>query len=89
MSLERFYDFRQKEVINVCDGVRLGFVCDLEFEISGRIVSLIVLEQKNGFRFFGKCREFRIPWKCIRRIGDDIILVEVNNIETLSITFDS
>ena len=77
--IERFCELKQKEVINVCDGCRLGFVCDLEFEPkTGKIVSIIVPEGGKGWSLFGKEREYRIPWKCITKIGDDIILVQVD-----------
>ncbi|MCQ4726086.1 YlmC/YmxH family sporulation protein [Anaerotignum faecicola] len=76
--METFSCFRKKEVINVCDGMRLGYVCDLELDLrSGKICKIIVPE---GNRFFGvlcREREFRIPWDCIRRIGDDVILVDI------------
>ena len=36
-------DMREKEIINLRDGCRLGSVCDIEFDTcSGTIVSLIV-----------------------------------------------
>lgn len=78
-KIERFCELKQKEVINVCDGCRLGFVCDLEFEPkTGKIVSLIVPESGKGWSLFGREREYRIPWKCITKIGDDIILIQVD-----------
>ena len=77
--METFCALKQKEVINVCDGLRLGFVCDIEFDIrSGRICKIIVPESARCWNFFGHDREYRIPWECIRRIGDDIILVDVD-----------
>lgn len=82
--LERFTDLRQKEVINVCDGCRFGYVCDIEFDpCSGRIVTLIIPEEGKFWGVFCKEKEYRIPWNCIRKIGDDIILVEVNTEEIL------
>ncbi len=36
-------DLRNKEVINLCDGRRLGFVCDAEVDLdNGRIISILV-----------------------------------------------
>ena len=36
--MNRTSDFRQKEVININDGKRLGFVCDVEINLkSGRV----------------------------------------------------
>jgi sporulation protein, YlmC/YmxH family len=76
--METFCCFRKKEVINICDGMRLGFVCDLEIDIRhGKICKIIVPEGNRYIGFFCREREFRIPWECIRKIGDDIILVDV------------
>lgn len=82
--METFSCFRKKEVINICDGQRLGFVCDLEFdECTGRIIRIIVPECGKYLGFFGREREFRIPWQCIKKISNDIILVDVN-VETVT-----
>ena len=41
--MEKFSDLQEKEVINICDGRRLGFVGDLELDIpSGKIRTLII-----------------------------------------------
>ena len=71
-------DFRDKEVINICDGRRLGYVIDVEFDvISGKILSIVLPGQKGGLLGFGKCEDIHIDWCKIQRIGDDIILVDV------------
>ena len=45
MKWERFSCLQEKEVINICDGRRLGCVCDLEMDaISGKICTLIIPE---------------------------------------------
>ncbi len=70
-------DFRDKEVVNICDGERLGYVIDVQFDVcDGRIIS-IVLPGDRGFFGFGRCNDILIPWDKIRRIGEDIILVEI------------
>ena len=67
---------RQKEVINISDGKRLGFVCDVGFDLEeGQIQSLIVPgESRMGL--FGKSQDIIIPWDSIRKIGNDIVLVD-------------
>lgn len=73
----RIVDLKCKEVINICDGSRLGFVCDCEIDICcGRIVSIIVPGPCWFFGLFGRGEDYIIPWDDIKRIGDDIILVE-------------
>lgn len=76
---ERFSALRCKEVINVSDGCRLGYVSDLELELeTGRVLALVVPCPGRFFGLFGSREEYVIPWPCIRRIGDDIVLVDVN-----------
>ena len=47
----RFADFRCKEVINICDGCRLGYVGDVECRLpDGQLTALII---PGPYRFFG------------------------------------
>lgn len=79
MRKECFAGLTEKEVINICDGSRLGRVCDLEVEMpSGKICTLIVPEEGSKWNFFACSRVYMVPWSCVRQIGDDIILVEVD-----------
>lgn len=74
----RFSELRCKEVINIPDGRRLGYVSDLELEAErGQILSLTVPCPSRFFGLFGAGGYYVIPWPCIRRIGDDLILVDV------------
>ena len=66
---------KDREVINVCDGRRLGCVCDAQFDLcGGRLTALIVAGECN-FLGISKGDDVLIPWSCIERIGDDIIIV--------------
>ena len=74
---QRFTDLRCKEVINISDGCRLGYVGDLDIRIpEGEITAIIVPGPLKFFGLLGRGEEFYIPWRCIKRIGDDVILVE-------------
>jgi len=71
------YDLRQKEVINTNDGVRYGFVSDLVIDESeGKIKTLIVPGPGRVLGVFGRDQEYRIPWSKIKKIGEDIVLVD-------------
>ena len=73
----RFSNLKCKEVVNVCDGCRLGYVCDVEVDCRcGQICAIIVPGKGRCFGLLGHGEDFVIPWKCIRQIGDDIILIE-------------
>ena len=75
----RIADLRCKEVINICDGQRLGFVYDAAInQVTGQVVAIIVPGPCRYFGMFGHEDDYVIPWECIRRIGDDIILIEVS-----------
>ncbi len=72
----RITELSCKEVINVCDGTRYGYVNDVEVDIAcGSIVSLIIHTSKLT-SLFSKCDDIIIPWEAIKRIGDDLILVD-------------
>lgn len=74
----RLWDLKQKEVINVCDCKRLGCVSDVSIdECDGCIKALIVPGPPRLCGFLGRDIEYVIPWKCVKQIGDDIILVDV------------
>lgn len=73
----RVTDLSCKEVVCISDGSRLGFVSDVEVEVpEGRVCAIVVPGRCKFFGFFGRVEDFVIPWGCIRRIGDDIILVD-------------
>ena len=89
MKWERFSCLREKEVINICDGKRLGCTCDLEIDAAtGKICTLIIPEECGKWNFFGKERAYFVPWRCVKRIGDDIILVEVDREDILCVDGD-
>ena len=80
----RLAQLRYKEVININDGTRLGYVGDVELlPEEGRATALIVPGPPRFFGLFGRSEEYYIPWECIRRMGDDIILVEVDGEDIL------
>jgi len=79
----RLTDLKNKEVICICNGCRLGFVSEVEFDIcSGRIVAVLVPGEMKIFSF-GRCEEIRIYWDQIEKIGPDIILVDIKPEELL------
>lgn len=77
MAFDRVADLQKKEVINITDGKRLGFVYDVEIDLeTGRIGSIIIPGGYRFFGLFGKGEEYIVNYEQIKKIGDDIILVE-------------
>ena len=71
-------DFKHKEVINIKDGKRLGFVQDVCADLeSGMITSIIVPGNNKILYMFSGSNEIVIEWSNIKCIGDDVILVEI------------
>ena len=71
-------DFKHKEVINIKDGKRLGFVQDVCADLeSGMITSIIVPGNNKILNMFSDSNEIVIEWSNIKCIGDDVILVEI------------
>ena len=72
----RIADLQCKEVVNVCDGARMGYVNDVELDVNtGRLVAIVVPGPWNLSCLFAKGEEYVVPWSQIEKIGDDIILV--------------
>ncbi len=69
-------DMELKEVINVVDGVIIGFIVDLEIEPnSGQIFSIFVQQRAGLGNLFSKRECIRIPWDQIIKIGENVIIV--------------
>ena len=74
----RISELRYKEIINVCNGHRLGYVCDAEIDVAtGQVIALIVPGPCRFFGLFWREDDYILPWECISRIGDDIIIIDV------------
>jgi YlmC/YmxH family sporulation protein len=72
-------DLRTKDVINVLDGRRMGFIGDLELDLErGRIKDVVIMGASHLLGLFGRERDTVIPWSQIRKIGQDVILVEID-----------
>lgn len=72
-------ELRVREVVNVLDGRRLGYIGDMDIELeSGRIRALVVPGQSKVLGLFGKDTEIYIPWDRVVKIGADVILVELD-----------
>lgn len=76
-------DFRQKEVINIATGQRIGYISDVDIDMDkGTLNSVIIPGSGKLFGLFGGEKDIVIPWEAIRTIGDDIILVDYNDFPT-------
>ena len=71
-------DFKHKEVINITNGKRLGYVQDVCADLeTGTITHIIVPGSNKIINFFTQSNNIVIPWQKVKCIGEDIILVEI------------
>ena len=74
----KFTELQCKEVICVCDGRRLGYIQDIRIDLpEGHILALIVPGPCRFLGLWGRKDDYVIPWHCIRKMGPDIVLVDV------------
>lgn len=72
-----FCELREKEVINIADGKQLGRIVDLGLHCSGRLMGIVVPGEKKFLKNLTGSESIFIPWNCVIKIGDDVILVEL------------
>ena len=74
----RLCELEDKEVINACDCKKLGYIADLIIdECKGCIEAIVVPKAGKLCGLFGDGAEYIIPFRCHKKIGPDIILVEI------------
>ena len=74
----KFTDLQCKEVICVNDGRRLGFITDVQISVpEGEVLAVVVPGPCRFLGVWGRHDDFVIPWRCVRRIGPDIVLVDI------------
>jgi YlmC/YmxH family sporulation protein len=71
-----FEDLRNKEIIHLKTGSKIGFVDDVIFETrTAKVCDLVVHGRARFFGLFGREEDYLIPWEDIEIIGEDTILV--------------
>ncbi len=70
-------ELKEKEVINILSGEKLGYADDFEIDTeTGKVMALVILGRNRFFGLFGREDNIVIPFSEIKLIGHDTILVE-------------
>lgn len=73
----RIGELQYKELVDISDGTRYGYIGDLEVNAeTGTIENIVVYGRNRVLGMFGSKTDTVLPWSAIKRIGSDIILVE-------------
>lgn len=74
----RYKDLSGKEIVDVNNGSRLGILGQTDLELNektGQIESFII----PNYKWFGMKKEgeeIRIDWKDIKKVGEDMIIID-------------
>ena len=72
-------ELREKDVITVCDGKKLGYICDMDIDTDcGRVTAVYVSDK--FFSINGNKNCIKIRWDMIKCIGDDTNLQDSGKI---------
>ncbi len=71
-----YNELRTKEVVNLLDGSRMGRLIDMIISTNGHeVLGIVVMGERKLFR---PNEDIFIPWKNISKIGDDVVLVNID-----------
>ena len=71
-------DLQDKTIINIKDGKNLGNIIDLEINDKGEILNFFAIPKRTIFRLFVSNKETVFKINNINKIGEDVILVELD-----------
>ena len=77
----RFVKLQSKDVVNVVNGCKIGFISDIEIDWCTRTIQAIVVEKSSFLKlicFFKEAPCIVIPIECVVSIGGDVILVTID-----------
>lgn len=73
----RLSDLQTKDIVNINDGKRIGRIIDAVINDTG-IIEYLSIEKRGSLNsLFNKDNETTITFKQIKRIGEDVILVDI------------
>lgn len=73
-------ELKQREVININDGKRLGIVYDVEIDMEqGKVDALVIPGTGRVMGLFSRESDIVVSWESIRKIGTDVILIDGGN----------
>lgn len=78
----KFAELGGKEIVNLSDGCRLGMIAESDLlidEKTGKIKALLVPDMKSHFSLFSEKDFLEIPWDSVKKIGSDMIIIELDS----------
>lgn len=89
----RVSDLRLLDIVNVKDGRRFGPIKDLDLDLERGVVKGIIVAgpTRSSWGLFGngKSEDFIVSWDRVKKIGVDVILVDVQDLPEFDLENDS
>lgn len=76
-NLHSINSMKNMEIIDINNGRKIGFIIDIKIDCENdKVLSLVLPGESKGW--FNKSEEIEIPWEKVKKIGDDVILVSLD-----------
>ena len=72
----RFVSLQSKDVINVYDGKKIGYIADIELDWCQKCIRALIVEKMN----FKEPPVLVIPIECVISLKGDVILVNIEQV---------
>lgn len=72
-------DLQSKDIISIVDGKKVGNIIDAVLNSNGTLDAFIVQKGKVLSSFLPMKEEYKIRWEQIKKIGEDVILVDTSS----------
>lgn len=70
-------DFKNKQVVSMETGTVLGFIGELEIDITtGTVANIVIFGKQKLYGVLGREEDIQIPWSNIEVIGEETVLVK-------------
>lgn len=76
----RLSQLQKKDIININDGTKIGNIIDIKIDDGSGKIESIVIERSGVFNLFTSRGEMDIRFNQIEKIGEDVIIVKLDNL---------
>ena len=72
-------ELQRKDIINIKDGKKIGKIIDVEFDQTNGYMIKFIIEKAHFIKnLFSQTEEFSIKFTQIKKMGEDVILIDIN-----------
>lgn len=77
-NLHSINSMKNMEIIDINNGRKIGYIVDIKLDCENdKVVALVLPGENKGW--FNKDDDIEIPWGNVKKIGEDVILVSLED----------